>query len=192
MNTFFFNRQTISYIRVKIIIPIWTFHNHKTKQIISGFIFLIEIYVLEYLKDKERPPWAIYGLFFILSALLINFHAAMWPMMSVFILPYLAESIFGARIPWSHHSFLWKWKFTAGSCQIVCMETGTETPHYRTKNKTANSGSGNAGNFRDSFWNAVCVCRWKGSADSEGIQGGIYFPDGRRTSGSGCLFSEFL
>lgn len=82
-------------------------------QIASSLIFLIEIYVLEYLKDKERPPWAIYGLFFILSALLINFHAAMWPMMSVFILPYLAESIFGARIPWFHHSFLWKWKYTA-------------------------------------------------------------------------------
>lgn len=82
-------------------------------QIISGFIFLIEIYVLEYLKDKERPPWTIYGLFFILSALLINFHAAMWPMLSVFILPYLAESIFGTRIPWFQHSFLWKWKYTA-------------------------------------------------------------------------------
>jgi hypothetical protein len=82
-------------------------------QIVSGFIFLIEIYVLEYLKDKERPPWTIYGLFFILSALLINFHAAMWPMLSVFILPYLAESIFGARIPWFRHSFLWKWKYTA-------------------------------------------------------------------------------
>lgn len=82
-------------------------------QIISGFIFLIEIYVLEYLKDKERPPWAIYGLFFILSALLINFHAAMWPMLSVFVLPYLAESIFGARIPWFPHIFLWKWKYTA-------------------------------------------------------------------------------
>lgn len=82
-------------------------------QIISGFIFLIEIYVLEYLKDKERPPWAIYGLFFILSALLINLHAAMWPMLSVFVLPYLAESIFGARIPWFPHIFLWKWKYTA-------------------------------------------------------------------------------
>jgi len=82
-------------------------------QIISGFIFLIEIYVLEYLKDKERPPWAIYGLFFILSALLINLHAAMWPMLSIFVLPYLAESIFGARIPWFPHIFLWKWKYTA-------------------------------------------------------------------------------
>lgn len=82
-------------------------------QIASSLIFLIEIYVLEYLKEKERPPWTIYGLFFILSALLINLHAAMWPMLSVFVLPYLAESIFGARIPWFTHIFLWKWKYTA-------------------------------------------------------------------------------
>lgn len=82
-------------------------------QIASSLIFLIEIYVLEYLKEKERPPWTIYGLFFILSALLINLHAAMWPMLSVFVLPYLAESIFGARIPWFPHIFLWKWKYTA-------------------------------------------------------------------------------
>lgn len=82
-------------------------------QIASSLIFLIEIYVLEYLKEKERPPWTIYGLFFILSALLINLHAAMWPMLSVFVLPYLAESIFGARISWFPHIFLWKWKYTA-------------------------------------------------------------------------------
>lgn len=82
-------------------------------QIASSLIFLIEIYVLEYLKEKERPPWTIYGLFFILSALLINLHAAMWPMLSVFVLPYLTESIFGARIPWFPHIFLWKWKYTA-------------------------------------------------------------------------------
>ena len=82
-------------------------------QIASSLIFLIEIYVLEYLKEKERPPWTIYGLFFILSALLINLHAAMWPMLSVFVLPYLAESIVGARIPWFTHIFLWKWKYTA-------------------------------------------------------------------------------
>lgn len=90
-----------------------SFYFCQRPQVISGLIFLIEIYVLEYLKNRERPPLIIYGLFFIFSLLLINIHAAMWPMLSVFILPYAAESIFGARIPWFRHSFLWKWKYTA-------------------------------------------------------------------------------
>lgn len=89
-----------------------SFYFCQRPQVISGLIFLIEIYVLEYLKNRERPPLIIYGLFFIFSLLLINIHAAMWPMMSVFILPYVAESIFGARIPWFQHIFLWKWKYT--------------------------------------------------------------------------------
>lgn len=90
-----------------------SFYFCQRPQVISGLIFLIEIYVLEYLKNKERPPLIIYGLFFIFSLLLINIHAAMWPMLSVFIIPYAAESIFGAKIPWFRHSFLWKRKYTA-------------------------------------------------------------------------------
>lgn len=89
-----------------------SFYFCQRPQVISGLIFLIEIYILEYLKNRERPPLIIYGLFFIFSLLLINIHAAMWPMLSVFILPYAAESIFGARIPWFRHSFLWKRKYT--------------------------------------------------------------------------------
>lgn len=90
-----------------------SFYFCQRPQIASGLIFLIEIYTLEYFKNKEHPPLLIYGLFFILSALLINLHAAMWPMMSVFILPYLAESLFGSKIPWFQRTFLWKWKYAA-------------------------------------------------------------------------------
>lgn len=92
---------------------LFSFYFCQRPQVMSGLIFLIEIYLLEYFKNRERPPWMIYGLFFILSLLLINLHGAMWPMMSVFILPYLAESLFGSKISWFRHMFLWKWQYTA-------------------------------------------------------------------------------
>lgn len=92
---------------------LFSFYFCQRPQVMSGLIFLIEIYLLEYFKTRERPPWMIYGLFFLLSLLLINLHGAMWPMMSVFILPYLAESLFGSKIPWFRHMFLWKWQYTA-------------------------------------------------------------------------------
>ena len=91
---------------------LFSFYFCQRPQVMSGLIFLLEIYLLEYFKNRERPPWMIYGLFFLLSLLLINLHGAMWPMMSVFILPYLAESLFGSKIPWFRHMFLWKWQYT--------------------------------------------------------------------------------
>jgi hypothetical protein len=80
-------------------------------QTISSLIFLIEIYTLERCKDKNKPPIYIYILFFTLSLILINAHAAMWPMFSVFLLPYLVESLLVNRISWFNHTFRWHWTY---------------------------------------------------------------------------------
>ncbi|MGM9581099.1 MAG: hypothetical protein ACI3U2_07695 [Anaerovibrio sp.] len=60
-------------------------------QVVSSLIFLIEIYLLEYY-SKKQSRW-IFLLFPLLSILLINLHAAMWPMAFVFLLPYLIEAV---------------------------------------------------------------------------------------------------
>lgn len=80
-------------------------------QTLSSLIFLSEIYVLERFKGKDRPPLLLYVLFFAFSVILINAHAAMWPMFSVFLLPYLAEALLGNRLPWFTHTFHWHWKY---------------------------------------------------------------------------------
>ena len=58
-------------------------------QIFSGLLLLLEIYCLEmYIKERKNKY-----LFFlpIISLLLINFHASMWPMMIILLIPYLLE-----------------------------------------------------------------------------------------------------
>jgi len=84
-------------------------------QLFSSIIFLLEILVLENIPWGKKYCFVILS---VLSALLINIHAAMWPMLFVFLLPYLAEWIgqqgrlarFTARFPepaaWKGHELL--------------------------------------------------------------------------------------
>ena len=67
-------------------------------QVVSTAAFIIEIYLLERYKNKMECPHWLYPAFFALSVLVVNCHAAMWPMLLVFILPYLVEALFGARL----------------------------------------------------------------------------------------------
>lgn len=57
----------------------------------SHLIFMLEIFLLEYYSHKQSK-W-LFALFPLLSVLLINLHASMWPMLFLFLLPYLAEII---------------------------------------------------------------------------------------------------
>ena len=60
-------------------------------QIFSTLILLIEVFLLEKY-FRERKIWTL-CIVPILSALLINFHAAIFPMTIIVVLPYLAESL---------------------------------------------------------------------------------------------------
>lgn len=60
-------------------------------QIFSLLIFILTVYLLE--KSTKSITWTRYLAFFLLSVLLINLHAAMWPLMAILVLPYLVEKI---------------------------------------------------------------------------------------------------
>lgn len=60
-------------------------------QIFSILIFILTITLLE--KSIHTLPKKRYLSFFLLSILLINLHAAMWPLMLILCLPYIAEKI---------------------------------------------------------------------------------------------------
>lgn len=60
-------------------------------QIFSLLIFILTVYLLE--KSTKSITWTRYLAFFLLSVLLINLHAAMWPLMAILVLPYLVEKM---------------------------------------------------------------------------------------------------
>ncbi|WP_432647215.1 hypothetical protein [Mitsuokella sp.] len=60
-------------------------------QIFSLLIFILTMILLE--KSIHAITIKRYLCFFLLSVLLINFHAAMWPLMMILCLPYLVEKI---------------------------------------------------------------------------------------------------
>lgn len=60
-------------------------------QIFSLLIFILTVYLLE--KSTKSITWQRYFAFFLLSVLLINLHAAMWPLMAILVMPYLFEKI---------------------------------------------------------------------------------------------------
>lgn len=62
---------------------------------VSCLLFLCEIWLLE--RYRGTPKKWIFGVFFVLSALSVNVHAAMWPMLLVFLLPYAADALFRKR-----------------------------------------------------------------------------------------------
>lgn len=60
-------------------------------QIFSLLIFILTVYLLE--KSTKSITWPRYLAFFFLSVLLINLHAAMWPLMAILVIPYLIEKV---------------------------------------------------------------------------------------------------
>ena len=60
-------------------------------QIISYLLLLLEIYFIEKMISTKQKRY--YIIFFIISALIVNFHASVWYMTVILILPYLAEAI---------------------------------------------------------------------------------------------------
>ena len=60
-------------------------------QIISYLLLLLEIYFIEKLISTKQKRY--YIIFFVLSALIVNFHASVWYMTIILVLPYLAEAI---------------------------------------------------------------------------------------------------
>lgn len=61
-------------------------------QIASYMLFLIEIYFIEsFLENKKKRN--IFGIFLI-SVIIANIHAAVWPFMFVLVVPYIAEYFF--------------------------------------------------------------------------------------------------
>ncbi len=82
----------------------WIFITQRP-QMASSLIFLVEICLLE--RQRARMARTLPVVFFVLSALLVNLHAAMWPLLLVFLLPYLLESLVGGRFRWCRQDFRW-------------------------------------------------------------------------------------
>ena len=99
------NRKLACLLTGLVGLPICLLFASQRPQVASALIFLAEIYLLE--RYRARLTRALPLAFFALSALLVNLHAAMWPMMLVFLLPYLAETLFGGRFSWCEQTFLW-------------------------------------------------------------------------------------
>ena len=107
-------------------------------QTMSGLIFLLEIYLLEKYASQSQMPRVLIPVFFLLSVLLINLHGAMWPMFTVFLLPYACEGLLGPRFPfgrweltWSARDFLFL--FMAVMAGGFCNPYGTEAMTYAFK-----------------------------------------------------------
>ena len=60
-------------------------------QIISYLLLLLEIYFIEKMISTKQKRY--YIIFLVISALIVNFHASVWYMTVILILPYLAEAI---------------------------------------------------------------------------------------------------
>ena len=61
-------------------------------QMVSTLLLLSEVLVLEGFGRREKR-WPVFVLLPLLSVLLVNLHAAMWPMAVVLLLPYLASTL---------------------------------------------------------------------------------------------------
>ena len=69
-------------------------------QLLSMMVFLLEVFLLERQTQAGTPGRrkAMLLLFPFFSVFLVNFHAAMWPIFFVLMLPYLFEAVFGHRL----------------------------------------------------------------------------------------------
>lgn len=90
---------------------IFTFFMVSRPYIFSTLIFALEFYLLEsYRKTGNKK--ALY-LLPLLSVLLINFQAAMWPMLFVFLIPYIIETFKFKIGPFEGHGAEKKWLYPA-------------------------------------------------------------------------------
>ena len=60
-------------------------------QMISYLLLLLEIYFIEKMISTKQKRY--YIIFLVISALIVNFHASVWYMTIILVLPYLAEAI---------------------------------------------------------------------------------------------------
>ena len=104
-------------------------------QTMSGLIFLLEICLLEKSSKRDRMPRFLVPVFFLLSALLSNLHGAMWPMFTVFLLPYACEALAGPKLPFGRWELTWQARdffllLTAVLAGGFCNPYGTEAMTY--------------------------------------------------------------
>ena len=64
---------------------------------VSLAAFAFELFLLEYFR-KDGNLRIVSVLFFLLSVLCVNIQSAMWPMLVVLLLPYIADSLFKTRL----------------------------------------------------------------------------------------------
>lgn len=96
-------------------------------QVLSAAFLLAEVYLLERFRGT-RPRW-MFALLPALSALLVNLHAALWPMFLVLLLPYLCEAIFGARLArWLPYEASWRVKDIT-LLLVLCFGAGFLNPY---------------------------------------------------------------
>lgn len=106
-------------------------------QIFSLLIFILTVYLLE--KSTKSITWTRYLAFFLLSVLLINLHAAMWPLMAILVLPYLVEKIVRLdkkgwflhqiETPWRSYALLLGIILAAGFLNPYGIDAMTYTSH---------------------------------------------------------------
>ena len=106
-------------------------------QIFSLLIFILTVYLLE--KSTQSITWQRYLAFFLLSVLLINLHAAMWPLMAILVLPYLVEKIVRLdkkgwflhqiETPWRSYALLLGIILAAGFLNPYGIDAMTYTSH---------------------------------------------------------------
>lgn len=96
-------------------------------QVVSMTFFLCEVLLLERYRNV-RPRW-IFAVLPAMSALLVNLHAALWPMFLILQLPYLAEAIFGGWLArWLPHDAAWKAKEIL-LLLVLCAAAGLCNPY---------------------------------------------------------------
>ncbi len=80
---------------------------HQRPQLISSLFFLAEIYLLESFGQKAKGArWPVFVLLPLFSAVVVNIHSALWVMLLVLLLPYLATALLFPRVPWLQKHFL--------------------------------------------------------------------------------------
>ena len=87
------NNIVLSFIATVISMLLMTSNLSFTArgQIISYLLLLLEIYFIEKMISTKQKRY--YIIFLVISALIVNFHASVWYMTIILVLPYLAEAI---------------------------------------------------------------------------------------------------
>lgn len=106
-NNYFF----ISFSITLFVSIIFTFFMVSRPYIFSTLIFALEFYLLEsYRKTGNEKPLLFLPL---LSVFLINFQAATWPMLFIFLVPYVIETFKFKIGPFEGHGAEKKWLYPA-------------------------------------------------------------------------------